>query len=119
MTPAYRYSAEVLRILDGDTIEVSLDLGFNLRQRMLLRLYGLNAQELHDKNAAKRASAFEAKKFVDSHIGGKTVIAETVKPKDKFGRYLCNVYLEDGKCLNTLLLDAKLAQPWDGQGEKP
>lgn len=119
MKPAYRYSAEVLRILDGDTIEVSLDLGFNLRQRMLLRLAGINTQELNDKSESKRATAFEAKKFVDSHIGGDSVITETVKPKDKFGRWLANVYLDDGRCLNQLLLDNGLAQPWDGQGEKP
>lgn len=110
MKPAYRYSAEVLRILDGDTIEVSLDLGFNIRQRMLLRLFGVNTQELNDKNEAKRASAFEAKKFVDSHIGGRAVITETVKPKDKFGRYLAKVYLDDGKCLNDLLIENKLAE---------
>lgn len=119
MTPAYRYSAEVLRIIDGDTVEVSLDFGFQLRQRVSLRLAGINTLELHDKDPKKRAKANMARDYVDSMIGGKSIITETIKPKDKYSRYLCNVYLEDGRCLNQLLIDNGMAQPWDGQGEKP
>ena len=56
MKSTFRYTAEVLRILDGDTIEVSLDLGFYLRSRLVLRLAGVNTMELRDKDQDKRVN---------------------------------------------------------------
>lgn len=113
MKATFRYSAEVLRILDGDTIEVSLDLGFYLRSRLVLRLAGVNTMELRDKDQDKRVNAVAARNFVDDLIGGKSVVTETIKPHDKYGRYLARVYLDDGRCLNDLLLEHGLAEKMD------
>lgn len=104
------FSADVLRVVDGDTIEVSIDVGFGWRSRQMLRLYGVNTAELNSKDPVKRGLANDARVYLDSVLGGKTVITETIKPHDKYGRYLAKVFLEDGTCVNDKLVELKLAE---------
>lgn len=41
----YEYQAIILQIVDGDTVRLDVDFGFSIRQKMTLRLYGINAPE--------------------------------------------------------------------------
>lgn len=103
--PAYRYRIDVIRVIDGDTIEVDADLGFYTRIRTKLRLYGINCPEL-STNAGGKARAFVLKTLVehDSHV-----TADTIKA-DKYGnRWDAVVWLGD-KSLNDMLLEAGLAE---------
>ena len=118
----YEYLATVNRVIDGDTIEVSVDLGFSLVWRTPVRLYGINAPETNSKSAVERAAAMVAKTYLQAHIDSKEVRVKTVKPKDKYGRYLAEVWRTDGlqtRSVNQAMIDLELVKPWDGQGEKP
>lgn len=86
MTPAYRYAATVIRIVDGDTVDLRVDLGFRDWLEDRFRFYGINAPELigdtHDAGVA-------AKEYLESLIPvGSSIVVETFKPKDKYGRWL-------------------------------
>lgn len=105
----YEYKAKVKKIVDGDTIAVEVDLGFELTQVMVLRLYGLNTPEIV---GVEREKGLEAKQFVQDRLPiGKEVIVKTFKDKkEKYGRYLAEVIF-DNQSLNQLLLNSGIAQP--------
>lgn len=61
----YHYTAKIKRVIDGDTLEVTTDLGFGVRKDMILRLLGVDTDELHDHDPAKAQRAREAKAFTE------------------------------------------------------
>ena len=120
--PVFEYQATVNRVIDGDTIEVSIDLGFCMTWKTPLRLYGINAPETNSTNPIERAGAVLAKRWLIDKIEGKNVVVQSVKPKDKYGRYLAEVWLTSGlqvESVNQQMVKLELAKPWDGSGEKP
>jgi micrococcal nuclease len=106
----YIYKAKVLNIVDGDTIDVEIDLGFYMYFRTRLRLSGINTPELRDKDPIVRNLAQVAKQFLVMKILDKQVIIHSYK-KDKYGRFLAEVYLGDEN-INTTLLIEGLAVPY-------
>jgi micrococcal nuclease len=98
--------ARVLDVVDGDTIDVEVDVGFHLKNTVRVRLYGVNSPEVHDSDSQKREAAEQAKKWMwDMAMGNECRIA--THKTDSFGRYLALVYLWDGGqwvCLNQQLV---------------
>lgn len=94
----YKYKAIVRRVIDGDTIEVDIDLGFKtILQKEKLRLLDIDTPELRSKSLTERIRAQEAKLYVQSLLPeGKEVLIETRKDeKGKYGRYLAYVFIEN------------------------
>ncbi len=58
MSPPNKFTYPItnIRIIDGDTIEADVDLGFRIRQRQIIRLAGIDAPELRSKDAEERKS---------------------------------------------------------------
>lgn len=109
----YRYKAFVNKIIDGDTIDVRVDLGFSIFVDMRLRLNGIDTNELHSVDLEKRAKAIEARLHVADRILNKDVELVTYK-EDKYGRYLADVYYGENVLLNEELVDKGLAVYYDG-----
>lgn len=108
MQPNYTYHAKIVRVVDGDTIDVDLDYGDRLRQVRRLRLSHVDAYEKNTE-PGRRALA-----YVESVLPvGADVIVTTSKP-DKFGRQLAVVQLPDGQDLASELLSRQLAKAYDG-----
>lgn len=107
--PVYTYRATVRRVIDGDTLVVDIDLGFNLlRTHETLRLNGIDTKEKELGSAAK-AAVSQLCPF------GEPIILTTIKDrKDKYGRYLAVVTLSDGSDLAKVLIDRDLAVPYSG-----
>lgn len=106
----YTYNATVLRVVDGDTVELNIDLGFRMWMRANCRLYGVNTPELNSSLDVVREKAIEAKEFVESKLkpGDKSSILS--KKLDKYGRPLVRLfYGEEAKCINDELLEEGLA----------
>jgi endonuclease YncB( thermonuclease family) len=103
----FTYSAQVEKVVDGDTLRVVVDLGFGIKTRQYLRLRGLDCPET-DTPEGKKATD-----FVRSHIKQADQIVLTSSKSDKYDRYLADVYFtdSDGKeiFLNNLLLEQGLA----------
>jgi len=110
---SYIYNAEVLRVVDGDTIHVRIDHGFHIYSHQTIRLMGIDTPELRGE---ERGRGLEAKKFVEEKILGKRVVLFTHKDKQgKYGRYLAKVYYTENGVdvlLNTLLLDKGFAHEY-------
>ncbi len=116
--PAYLYRAQVTRIVDGDTIDVDIDLGFYIWiRRQRIRLLGIDAPEVKGETKVAGNAAAE---YLTSLIEEKTVILRTVKGKDdsdrhdSFGRWLGTIYL-GGVDINNEMLRAGHAVPYEGR----
>jgi micrococcal nuclease len=102
--PFRYFNVEVLRVIDGDTIEANVDLGYHVTFKTRFRLLGVNTPERRKEimEEYKAATAF-TQKWCDDHAG--RIEIETME-KDSFGRWLalfrCQV---DGEYLNQLLID--------------
>lgn len=93
----YTYKAAVVRIVDGDTIIVDIDLGFGVWLReQSVRLAKINAPEIR---GATREAGLVAKDFLSKLILNKWVQIRTEKGDDKYGRWLATVLIEEDKNL--------------------
>ena len=115
----YEYSCTVERVVDGDTIDVVLDLGFDILYKSRVRLYGIDTPESRtrdkdEKVRGKMAAAF-LKEAVDN--GAKVVIETKLKDsRGKYGRVLGNVVV-DGVNINEALIKNFLAVAYFGQSK--
>ena len=115
----YEYSCKVDRVVDGDTIDVVLDLGFDIMFKSRVRLYGIDTPEsrtrdLDEKARGKMASAF-LKEAVEN--GSKVVIETKLKDsRGKYGRVLGNVVV-DGLNINEAMIEKFLAVAYFGQSK--
>lgn len=91
----YRYKAMVLRVIDGDTIKVAIDLGFNMIRQTRIRLAGIDCVELKDKNNLEKALA--AKKYTEDRLLNKEVMLKSLKPGKYHDRYIAFIYLDGEK----------------------
>jgi micrococcal nuclease len=90
-------------VVDGDTIDVDIDVGFDFKTTQRLRLVGIDAPEQWENGFSA------ARDFVEEMVKDRTFMVETFE-KDSFGRWLAKVYFEDGTILHKMLLENKLAK---------
>jgi len=115
------YNAEVKKVVDGDTFDIIIDLGFDVMKKSRVRLYGVNTPESRTSNIEEKKLGLAAKEFTDQWLtkAGHWVKIETVIDKnEKYGRVLAKVWDKDGNCLNTDLVTAGLAKEYFGVGDK-
>lgn len=96
----YTYEATVENIVDADTVDLSVNLGFSITFKERFRLYRINAWETRGK---EREKGLLAEKWLTSKIPpGTAIMIRTVKDKKgKYGRYLADLWvIEDGAWLN-------------------
>lgn len=106
----YNYKAKVNRVVDGDTVELVIDLGFTVQWKSTCRFFGINTPELTAKDPGARMKALEAKQYVIDKLPVGTVVHINSRELDKYGRPLADIYYTaDMKHLNQELLDAGLA----------
>ena len=110
--PDYRYDAYVERVLDGDSADMLIDLGFKISIRERIRFFGIDTPETRSTNPEEKKKGLEAKQYVIDAIQGKFVELETTK-QGKFGRYLGTIYVS-GKNLNEELIAKGMAKEYFG-----
>lgn len=110
----YTYSCKVLKVVDGDTLDLEIDLGFNIKIKERIRLYGVDTPEVFGAAASPEGTAASdfTKKWVDDH---------TAKPgrfeyhslkydyKDKYGRGLGSLCHIDATGAQTILVQSLIA----------
>ena len=88
----YEYAATIIRIVDGDTVDVDVDLGWDTHvcgKRGRIRLYGIDAPESRTRDKEEKKYGLLAKKFVEEFMPVGTVVTlRTYKDTGKYGRYL-------------------------------
>jgi len=113
------YGATVLKVIDGDTIELMVDLGFDIHHKMRVRLYGVNTPESRTKDLAEKELGMKAKSFTQDWLTNHKWVLN-----DKYGRILARIYSSDKvedpstACLNKDIIQAGYAREYFGVGDK-
>jgi len=101
----YKYKAIVLRVVDGDTFDALVDLGFNISKKQRFRVKDVDTPETwRPDTQAEKEHGQLAKAFVKDLIEDKQVFLTSVKSA-VFSRYEAHVTLNDGRDLKTLLIE--------------
>jgi micrococcal nuclease len=106
----------VTNIVDGDTFDATVDLGFHATMALRFRMLGIDTPELRPRGgtaetrASEKKAALAAKSFLSQQIYGKLVNIETAKG-DSFGRWLAEVHLDDVN-INCLMIEAGHAKKY-------
>lgn len=111
------YPARIERVVDGDTLVITVEAWPELIVRTSLRLAGIDAPELSSRRACERRLARAARAFAEawSRGGAATLI---LTGRDKYGRALGRLQ-RDGEDLAEALLAAGHARPYDGGERRP
>ena len=115
----YEYACKVKRVVDGDTVDVILDLGFDVSYSCRVRLYGIDTPESRTRDKDEKARGKMAGAFLEEAIedGEKVVIQTKLKDsKGKYGRGLGDVVV-DGVNINKLMVKCHLAVAYHGQSK--
>lgn len=106
----YEYVAKVIRVVDGDTVWLDVDLGFDVRRSDSFRLAGINAPEVSTLEGK------QARDWLKTVLNpGDEITVKTFKDKrEKYGRYLATILLADGGNVNDRLVAEGYAVPYDG-----
>jgi len=110
----YDYRAIITKVIDGDTIDATIDLGFSIHTKQRFRLAGIDAPESYGKN--KCSAGFTAKRVVIEKLLDKEVTI-TSNGKDKYGRWLGTIYVVFDEGLtnfNEWLVKYGFAKDYDG-----
>jgi micrococcal nuclease len=116
----YEYRIKkVVKVVDGDTIDVEIDLGFNISYAQRVRLAGIDTPESRTKDAKEKVLGLEVKDRLKKAIdAAKDVVVKTELPdsSEKYGRILGWVYLDGNtKSINEQLIEQGYA--WGYMGE--
>ena len=126
MSERFWYGATILRVVDGDTVDLMVDLGFSVHHKIRVRLYGINTPESRTKDLKEKELGLKAKKYVEDWCTNhKWVFVNTIPDKnDKYGRVLARIYssdkVDDPKtaCLNIDMIQSGNAREYFGVGDK-
>ena len=104
----YRYNCTVERVVDGDTLDAFIDLGFNVIVRKRIRFYGINAPESRTRDLEEKKRGLAPKARLKEMLGqneNKFVLQS--HGVGKYGRCLGELFLSDGddKSIQNLLIE--------------
>jgi len=122
----YEYRCNIDRVVDGDTVDVDIDLGFGVWLRKeRVRMYGIDTPESRTRDLVEKKYGLAAKAFVLSFLPeGSTQTLRTQKDdKGKFGRILGEFVVYDAKTnawttLNQIMIDEHQAVKYHGQSKQ-
>jgi len=113
------YVRKVENVVDGDTIDVLIDLGFDILFQSRVRLAGIDTPESRTKDLAEKSLGLESKEYLKKHLkDAKSVVIKTEKmdSSEKYGRILGWVYVNgDTESLNDKMINDGYA--WGYMGD--
>ena len=118
----YTYKAKLDRVIDGDTIDVNIDLGFDIQIKKRVRFAGINTPESRTRDLEEKAKGLAAKDRVKAILADNEIFTLQSEEIGKYGRVLGKIYLGrlDGKdhltqvCLNDQLITEGHAVEYHG-----
>ncbi len=122
----FEYFCKVTRVVDGDTIDVEVDLGFDILHKARVRMMGIDTPESRTRNKAEKVLGLASKARLKELLASRKVKIETSKEgKGKFGRILATVWTSDKKGVaeyvnvNEKLIEEGHARPYFGGTKVP
>ncbi len=112
---------EVLKIVDGDTIDANIDLGFDISLTKRVRLNGIDTPESRTTDLKEKALGLEVKEWLKHKLeGAKDILIKTQLPDstEKYGRILGNLYINnESLSLNEQMVNAGYAWSYKGDAK--
>ena len=120
MTQPIPYSYRVksiVKIIDGDTFDCIMDLGFDVLLEARVRMYGIDTPESRTRDLEEKKFGLLAKDWLGNHLNDDIIIStELDNEKGKFGRVLGTVWAE-GININEKMIDEHMAVRYHGQAK--
>lgn len=114
----HEYRCKIRRVVDGDTVDVDIDLGFGVwLQNERVRLYGIDAPESRTRDRIEKLYGLYAKEFLKDALGKECVLRTMKDDKGKFGRIL-GTFVVDGVNINEQMIEEKIAVAYSGQSKE-
>jgi micrococcal nuclease len=119
----YEYKAHITKIVDGDTVDVDIDLGFGIWMKdERVRIMGIDTPESRTSDKVEKVFGLASKERL-KEILGKTTTLKTFAAKDgedmkgKFGRILGDFIAEDGRMVTDIMIEEGHAVKYHGQNK--
>ena len=119
----YEYRAQVNRVVDGDTVDVDIELGFGIvLTDERVRIMGIDTPESRTRDKVEKVFGLASKERLKSLLG-KTTVLKTQIAKDgedmkgKFGRVLGDFVSEDGRMITDIMIEEGHAVRYHGQNK--
>jgi micrococcal nuclease len=113
---------KVIKVVDGDTIDASIDLGFDISLEKRVRLSGVDTPESRTTDLKEKSLGLEVKEWLKHKLEGATdILIKTQLPDstEKYGRILGNLYINNAALsLNQQMIDEGYAWTYDGGTKK-
>lgn len=84
----YTYKARLIRVIDGDTVDAEIDLGFDVFVRQRIRLYGINTPESRTTDLEEKERGLAAKQRLIELLPKEFVVETILNKRGKYGRVL-------------------------------
>ena len=91
----YEYKCFTIRVIDGNTIDAEIDLGFNVLVRQRIKLHGVLAPDIRSYNEDDKTRAFKARQRLTELVGKEFYCQTIMNKRGKSGRALGYVYILD------------------------
>ena len=121
----FEYYCKIERVVDGDTVDVSVDLGFDINHKARVRMMGIDTPEKRTKNKAEKVLGLASTARLKELLKGRQIkLVCSKEGKGKFGRILADVISIDKKTgeefnVNNRLIDEGYARPYYGGKKVP
>ena len=112
----YEYAVkEIVKIIDGDTVDVIIDLGFDLSKKERVRLAGIDTPESRTRDAEEKVFGLEAKAYLTERLEGSEGLIVKTEKDGKYGRMLGWFYSPRSEdSINNELVESGYAWEYDG-----
>ena len=115
----YEYKGKITRVVDGDTVDCTLNLGFNIHHSCRVRLLGIDTPESRTRDREEKARGLLSKQALKDLLTDKDFVIKTHKKnaKGKFGRVLGEIWIEE-KNINKEMIELGYAVEYYGQSKE-
>jgi micrococcal nuclease len=117
----YEYRVKIVRIIDGDTVDVDIDLGFGIWiHKERVRIMGIDTPESRTRDRVEKLFGLAAKKRLEELLGEYSIL-RTIKPgknDDKFGRILGDFIDDAGRLVTKIMMEEGHCVPYYGDAKE-
>jgi micrococcal nuclease len=117
----YEYRVKIVRIIDGDTVDVDIDLGFGIWiHKERVRIMGIDTPESRTRDLVEKLFGLAAKKRLEELLGEYSIL-RTIKPgknDDKFGRILGDFIDDAGRFVTKIMMEEGHCVPYYGDAKE-
>ncbi len=120
----FEYPVKITKVIDGDTVDVDIDLGFGIWLRNeRVRLYGIDTPESRTRDKVEKRYGLYAKNYLKSHLGKTSTLRTQKDGKGKFGRILGEFIIYDTetdayRSVNQMMIEKHIAVEYHGQSKE-